>query len=640
MASMYSKSQIYGRGIAQFFQFTFVVLLFVLSTIAHAQVSKKAQKFFDAADYAIGLNDFQTAKVNLELALNAEPDFEKAHLYLANVLFKMNAYDEAISAYKKVMTFEKYPARIQLNLAKSYFEIGDFEQCISTLDVFLKNEKLSDKTRSSAKLLRTNAEFGIESKERAIDFQPINLGIAINSEFNEYMPALSADEAHLFYTRKAQGQEDLFESNNVDGTWKPSDLMEEDVISTGHNEGAHCISADGNVLLYTICNERNTLGSCDIYLSKRVGNGWTLPKNIGKPINSFSWEAQPSISADGQSIYFVSNRAGGFGGKDIWVSHFKEGRWQTPENLGAGVNTAGDEQTPFIHFDNQTLYFSSDGRPGLGKQDIYFSRRTQNGQFASSENLGYPINTSANESGLNISLDGKTAYYAAERKEGFGGLDIYQFETPEHALPKQVTYVKATVRNAETKAVINADIKISTLVGVVYPIKKRTSDGSFLICLNVGNAYSLQVTEPGFVMNSLHFEPKASNDRKAIVLDIDLEPIKHGASMVLENVFFESNSFELLETSTAELDELVLMMQQQPNIRIEISGHTDNVGTSEYNLNLSQQRAQSVAKYLFNKGIANHRIVSKGFGDTKPITENDTDAGRSQNRRTEFKILE
>ncbi|MEZ5008447.1 MAG: OmpA family protein [Chitinophagales bacterium] len=615
-----------------------LVLTIGVNTTIHAQVSKKAQKYFDEADYDIGLNLFESAKEKLLLALKASPNFDKAHLYLANVNFQLEDFEGAIEEYNYVIQKESYPFVVNLYVARAYFSTQQFDPALKYIDLFLANDKISSTARITAERLKRNAQFSKEAIKHPFDYQPKNLGEAVNSADSEYMPYLSADEETVIYTRKIHNQEDLYITGKKGDEWMPSKPMEEGVITTGHNEGAHCISANGKMLLYTICNEKNTLGSCDIYISKRVKDGWSFPVNIGKPISSFSWDAQPSLSADGLSLYFVSNRSGGYGGKDIWVSHYQNKRWQEPINLGPEINTEYDEQSPFIHFDNETLYFSSDGHPGLGKQDIYFSK-LKDSVFTKPINLGWPINTHQNESGLNISLDGNVAYYAAEKPEGFGELDIYEFKTPDFAKPKRVTYVKANIFDQVTQQSIDAEFVLSDLEGNLTPITSVTEDGSFLICLPSGKDYSLHVKKDGYLFESYNFQLKDTVQRNAHVLKINLEPMEKGKSIVLNNVFFQTNSFELLPESKVELDELFHLLSLHPTAIVEISGHTDNIGHTTYNLVLSQKRAQSVVNYLIEKGIASDRLKAKGYADIKPIADNDTPEGRAKNRRTEFMVI-
>jgi outer membrane protein OmpA-like peptidoglycan-associated protein/tetratricopeptide (TPR) repeat protein len=602
-----------------------------------AQISKKAQQYFDDANYDIGLNRFEEAKRKLLIAVESSPNFAQAHLFLANTYYQLGEYANAIPEYEYTLKQPSFPNKVHIYLAKCYFETHAFDKTIEAIDRYLSNDKITEANRLEANQIKINAAFSAVAIQKPVPFEPFNLGENVNSADDEYLASLNADESIVLFTRKINGQEDLYQTGRIDGTWKLAEVVEEEVISTGHNEGAHCISADGKLLLITICNKNPTIGSCDIYVSKKSKKSWSEPVNIGKPINSVGWDAQPSLSADGKSIYFVSNRAGGFGGKDIWVSHNSEGIWNEPINLGPTINTVFDEQTPFIHFDNETLYFSSDGHPGLGKQDVYFSRKVNN-VFTTPVNFGYPINTSLNESGISISLDGQEAFFAAERTDGLGGLDIYQFKTPIAAQPKRVTYVKATILDEQNNP-LAAHYTLTDLTNNETILNAMDEDGNLLIALPSGREYALHVKKEGYLFESYHFQLKDTVERKAYVIEIALSPLVSGEKTVLNNVFFELDSYTLMPNSFLELNNLVELLVNYPNLQLEISGHTDNIGTSTYNLELSQKRAESVVKYLVDKGIASNRLIAKGYGSTQPNFSNDTAEGRLKNRRTEFKVI-
>jgi len=616
----------------------FIVSLLSIPMTGIAQVPKKALKYFNEANYDIGLNQYDLAKEKLMLAVKAYPDYEKAHLYLADIYYQEKDYAAALDEYHWVKNSGSHPGRVELFMSRIYFAVRDFTASVSLVDEYLSNENITDKARLNAELLRKNALFSEKAIAEAWSFLPVNLGIEVNSKNSEYLPSMNADESTVIFTRKIRGQEDLFVTGVDNGKWLEAVPIDEGTINTGHNEGAHCISSNGKLLFYTICNERNTRGSCDLYISKRQQNGWSAPLNLGPPLNSVAWDSQPSLSADGKTLYFVSNRRGGFGGKDIWMSRWENGLWKEPLNLGPAINTPHDEQTPFIHFDNETLYFSSDGHPGMGKQDIYFSR-FRDGQWMEPVNLGYPFNTQQVESGLNISLDGKKAYYAAERDDGFGELDIYEFELPPFARPNRVTYVRAKIVDKQTGKPVETEFVLQDLGDKKVNITNTAIDGEFLICLPSGSDYSLHIKEDGYLLESFHFSLKDTVERKAFTLKIEIEAIETGQSVVLRNVFFETDSYDLLPESFSELEELYHFLIKHPDVNLEISGHTDNRGSRAYNMTLSLQRAQSVVSYLNSKGFDEGRLSAKGYGPDLPIADNSTRAGQAENRRTEFKIL-
>jgi outer membrane protein OmpA-like peptidoglycan-associated protein/Tol biopolymer transport system component len=631
---MIIKSKIKATAVA----ITAVVMMLTVSAAAQ-DIPKKALKYFNEANYDIGLEQFGTAKEKLAQAINVYPEYEQARLYLADIHYTEGDYAAALEQYGWIRDHGPHASRVELFMARSAFQLMDFDRTIALLDDYLSNETISDRARNNAKQLKINAQFSKSAVANAYDFEPHNLGDSVNSEHNEYLPALNADETTVIFTRKLRGQEDLFVTGMEGRAWKKAAPIDEGTINTGHNEGAHCISADGRTLLYTICNERFTRGSCDLYISRLKKDGWSPPRNLGPPLNSVAWDSQPTLSADGKSIYFVSNRRGGYGGFDLYVSHYNGEQWGEPENLGPVINTANDDQAPFIHFDNRTLYFSSDGHPGMGKQDLFFSR-LEDGQWSEPVNMGYPVNTSAEESGLCISLDGTKAYYAAERSDGKGGLDIYAFDLPDFARPERVTYVKGRILDSETGQPVNAQILLQDLTGETGQISRIAIDGEFLVCLPSGSNYSLHVKEEGYVFESLNFSLKDTVQRQAFVLDINLHPVAPGHVVILRNIFFETDSFSLMPASGRELEELFLLLEKYPAVRVEISGHTDSTGDRDYNMALSEKRAQSVVNYLVAKGIGSDRLIAVGSGPDRPIADNTTPEGRAENRRTEFRILE
>ncbi|MBX7182583.1 MAG: OmpA family protein, partial [Bacteroidia bacterium] len=413
-------------------------------------------------------------------------------------------------------------------------------------------------------------------------------------------------------------------------------------INTDGNEGAQCISPDGQWIFMTACNRRDGEGSCDIYISHKTANGWSEPRNPKSPLNSAKWESQPGFSVDGKTLYFSSNRPGGKGGMDIWYSTFVTGKgWGEPKNLVI-VNTPGNEQSPFIHPDDQTLYFSSNGLPGMGEADLFYCRRQPDGYWGIPQNLGYPINTPGDEQSLIVSATGDTAFISTDKKGGFGNLDIYSFALYPEARPQTVTYFKGKITDKDNRQPLEANFELIDIA--TGEIKARSSStpgtGEFLVSLPMNRNYALNVSKDNYLFFSESFELKGSNSAsKPVFKNVELSPIKAGEKVVLKNIFFDSNKFDLKSESNAELDKLVELLKKNPSMKIEISGHTDNIGNKTANKTLSENRAKSVIDFLISKGIESGRLVPKGYGDEKPIDSNETETGRANNRRTEMTIL-
>jgi outer membrane protein OmpA-like peptidoglycan-associated protein len=412
-------------------------------------------------------------------------------------------------------------------------------------------------------------------------------------------------------------------------------------INTPENEGTITLSPDGQYVFFTGCNRQDGQGSCDLYFSALDGDQWKEPKNLGFPINTRAWESQPSLSFDGKTIYFTSDRPGGYGGMDIWFSTYNKGKWSAPQNIGPEINTPGNEQCPMIAKDDQTLYFNTDGRVGMGGVDLFICRKTPDGRWGKAENLGYPINTHADEICLVLTANGENAFYVSKRPGGAGGLDLYEFKLYEQARPKKTGYVKGVVFDAITKLKLKAKIELidlATAKTVVEAYSNKLS-GEFIICLQGNKDYALNVSCEGYLFHSENFSLKNQSATDPLVLSVPLYPIEAGGKVVLKNIFFDVDQYVLKTESKIELDKLVSFLKANATLTIEVSGHTDNSGNKQKNLDLSFNRAKAVVSYLVEQGIASNRLTARGYADAQPIADNKTEAGRKQNRRTEFKIL-
>jgi outer membrane protein OmpA-like peptidoglycan-associated protein len=332
---------------------------------------------------------------------------------------------------------------------------------------------------------------------------------------------------------------------------------------------------------------------------------------------------------------------GGYGGKDIWVSTRQpNGRWGKPANLGPDVNTSADEGCPFIHPDNQTLYFNSNGHDGYGLTDLFLVRKKDDDSWGVPLNLGFPINTIDDEGSLIVAADGKTGFYASDGADTRGGLDLYEFELRNDIRASKVLWVKGKVydvknNNGLPSAVELTDINTRKLLSKI----QTDEEGNYLITLPVGKNYAFNVNRKGYLFYSDNFETKPGFADSAMQINIPLQPLEAGATVVLKNIFFASNQFQLKDESVAELEKLLQLLIDNPTTQIMISGHTDNVGSAADNLALSTSRAKSVVQFLQKNGIEPSRLVSKGWGASKPIADNTTEENKAKNRRTELSIL-
>lgn len=611
---------------------------------------KRARFHYDKAmaAYSEGLSN--AAWKYLQIAKKTEPCFAQIYMLEAILFEDAKRTDSAINAYQRALAIDPdvFP-NAYYSLAGLQARSGRYAEADRNLEKFLSYPDISPKLREKASMLQMRNKEALELAATAVPFQPKNLGSNINTEFEEYLPFVTVDDQMMIFTRRyiPQGdistlEEDFFFSlRDSLGNWQPAQRMEEP-INSAENEGALSISPDGRYLFFAGCNRPDGRGSCDIYASIRKGDGWGRPFNIGQPVNTTHWESQPCMSSDGKTLYFTSTRPGGFGKSDLWRSTVSNGGiWSEPENLGPNINTAGDENSPFLHPDGKTLYFASNGHGGMGGMDLFVSRMDSLGRWSAPQNLGYPINTSADETTLSVNAKGDTAYFSSDNLGGFGKKDIYSFPLYEQARPTTVSFMKGIVADAATDRPLAARFELISLKSGQTRISSvaNAKTGEFLVCLPVDEPFALNVSCPGYLFHSEHIALDYSSRNTPVNKHIALQPIQHGIHIVLENIFYETNKFNLDRSSTGELERLFLFMAQNPQIRVEISGHTDNVGTAQYNKTLSENRAKAVADYLIGKGIAPERIEAKGYGFEKPVADNQSEEGRARNRRTELKIL-
>lgn len=631
-----------------------------LSQTQLSSKSKKAVRFYEEGMKNYGLRYYDAAEANLTLALQEDDKFIEAYLSLAELYMDMRHFGESIKMYKKCISINPdfFPGAY-LNLAELEFIDGKYSEAKGNYNKYLTYENISEKSRRSALAGISNCDFALWSVEHPVPFNPQNMGSSINNELDQYWPSISVDEQTFVFTlllpkgqKVEEGpdvqrnsinmQEDFYISTNSKDGWTPAENAGMP-LNTADNEGAQTLSADGKEMYFTACNRKSGLGLCDIYYSYWNGKVWTTPRNLGAPVNSRYKETQPSLSPDGRTLYFASNRPGGKGGLDLWQSTQQEdGTWSEPVNLSDSINTSGEEQSPFIHPDNESLYFSSTGLQGMGRFDLFLSRKNSEGGWSKPKNLGYPINTNFNEEGLVVNSKGTTAFYSSTREGGFGGRDIYQFEIPVEIRPKPVSYMKGTVYDIETKKPLRAKFELIDLKSekIIMQSYSSTADGTFLISIPAGHDYALNANTPGYLFFSENFTMTHGDYAKPFLMDVPLSPIRQGEKSILRNIFFDTDKFTLKSESKVELDRLLKLLNENATIKIQISGHTDNSGTPEHNRVLSENRAKTVVSYLTENGIDIKRLVAKGYGETQPIASNDTEEGRAQNRRTEFMILE
>lgn len=625
-----------------------VLLLCSLGTIAQydpSKISKKAMDLYEKGLEKARDGDFDEGIKTLRQAVKISPKFLDAYLSIAGMYGELKNYQLAIDNYEMAKSidveyFKDYNLPYSINFAGK----GEFDKALAAVNEFLTIPNLNESSIKAGEYRKKSYQFAIDYAQQKplgeYKFEPINLGDSVNSEVSEYFPTITLDGEQLVFTRKVRSiNEDFYGARRSKNGWTTSEPLTGN-INSNLSEGAQNISQDGQWLIFTGCLFPEGFGSCDLYISYLTDEGWSQPENLGRIINTEAWETAPSLSPDKRDLYFTSNRPGGYGGSDIYVSHrLPNGKWTEPENLGPEVNTVGEENCAFIHADNQTLYFNSSGHMGYGGNDLFMVKK-EGEKWSKAVNLGYPINTIENEGSLVIAADAKTAYYASDRSDSKGGLDIYTFELRSDIRPARTLWVKGRVLDKKTQKGLPSAVELTDLSNQQVLSRVQTDEtGNYLITLPVGKDYAFNVNRKGYLFFSENFSLSQKIPDSTYHIDIPLQPIEANAAIILKNIFFDVNKYDLKTESTSELDKVVMLLKDNPTLKIQISGHTDNVGKAADNLKLSNDRAQSVVKYIVTKGIDIKRLTFKGFGATVPIATNDTEEGRARNRRTELSVI-
>ena len=645
--------------------------------------NKKAIKLFEQGKVAPAQSiDQQTRTPNykegirlMERAIKKAPNFWEAHMFAGEMSELIHDYPAAIYHFKKALSLNPKPSSTgstYFYLANLQLAVGDYDAAINNIDLFQTFRNANPKLLKNAQQIRANCVFAKHAMENPSSFNPINIGPGINTKDPEYFPTITVDGKTILFTRQitdsrvntpSKTQEDFFISHLTSDTiWQTAIAMPSNV-NTVNNEGAPSISADGRSLVFVACpditggnygTDRNGQGSCDLFYSKKLGNTWTNPINLPGKVNTPAWESQPSLSADGKTMYFIRrvSRRGEPRNSDIFVTHLDHnGKWGVAKRLPSYINTPGLEESVLIHPDGKTLYFASRGHIGMGGLDLFLCRLNNDGTWSKPENLGYPINTKYDENSLMVSPNGEIAFFASDREGGFGNLDIYYFTMPESLRPTKTLYFEGLVYNINTRKPIPGKfelIDIATGELVIVSEADRLT-GEFIVSLPTNREYALNVSYPGYTFFSKNVNMKSPENLDAIHMDMPMIPIEKSNSepIILANIFFDLAQSTLREESYVELTKLLEFLKENASIKIEIGGHTDSRGDGTKNKILSENRAKSVEEYLISKGIDRNRLTSKGYASTKPIytdaqikaMSSGQEKAHQSNRRTEYKII-
>jgi outer membrane protein OmpA-like peptidoglycan-associated protein/tetratricopeptide (TPR) repeat protein len=653
--------------IATIFFFSFVSLAISFSQenyITRKTASTKLNEAIDKSKKEFREGDLKAAIKTLDKVIEKEPTFIDAFFQKAIIYNYVKKYADAEIAFEKALAISAtYEPEAYYSLAEVEVLQGKNDEAIAHYEALLKSKSTNVEGLKKAREKVNTLKFTAEAMKNPVAFTPIKLSESINTDAQEYFPCITADGESLIFTRRGKTGEDFYFSKKENDKWAEATAIT--TLNTLGNEGGQSISADGRTIVYTACGRPGGYGDCDLYFSEYTNGKWTTTKNMGANVNSRVWDSHPALSADGRIVYFSSSRSGGLGLADIWFTERQnDGSWSVVKNLGAPINTENDDVFPFIHQDGQTFYYASNGYPGMGGKDLFFTRKDEKNEWLTPKNMGYPINSAADETGLVVSLDGKKAYFASSDRSteatktdapsrfAFENIDIFSFDLYQEAQPKAVTYVKGNVFDVKNNQKLRAkaeiiDLATQKIVSTIISDEK----GEFLICLTSGKNYALNVYRKNYSFYSDNFSlGEELQVAKPYNLDIPLIPLEKTVvttttptvtekPIVLKNIFFETGSAKLKNESILELNMLKNLLTENPTLKIQINGHTDNVGNDADNMSLSNNRAKAVFDFLIQQKIESNRLIFKGFGESTPIATNDTPEGRQQNRRTEYQII-
>lgn len=572
------------------------------------------------------------------------PDFHADVYYQLGVIYYSEKSD--CKAYEYFKRFLEFPSDDETRLSRNYDkQIQDVEDIMAEVDFYCNFYK------------------------NKVPFDPTLVKNVSTASKDEYLPMISPDNELMFYTREFDHKDlgdvvtqriQQFSKSARSSAYVDFDGGEalEKPFNVGPKYGGASISLNNKELYICACNKQADYWNCDLYVTKydkveiegKEKMMWSELENLGPNINGpDSWEAQPSLSADGNTLYFASARPGGYGKIDIYYSERQEdGTWGEAKNCGRPLNTIGSDKAPFMHSDSKTLYFvaeTSEERLGAGGFDLFYTRQKEDGKWSVPRNIGHPINTEGNEEGIIVSTDGEHAYFSSDgTRGGVGGKDIFYFTLPQEARPDKVVLMKGKISTENVADIKDAQLEVRFESGkVVKQQIKIEDDGEYVAVANVGKGTEdalLEIKKEGKAFESKLIKKEETSITFVKEQELEIKDIKKGSNHTINDILFSSNSSEISQSSKLVLDGFASWLNDNPTIKIEIQGHTDDVGRDEDNLALSQDRAFSVMEYLSTVGgVKASRIKFKGYGETKPKVPNDSDKNRAKNRRTDFLIL-
>ncbi|WP_187146260.1 OmpA family protein [Candidatus Amoebophilus asiaticus] len=586
----------------------------------------------------------------LKESIKKDKKFVEAYFELAIIYKNLEKFKQAEQLLDKAKIY--IPAKdvhLHYKISHLYYRIGAYKKAKTAFQRIPTESKKPKLLQAKIYILQQNLSLALEKIQRPLVFNPRKLPTPLNQFASQYFPVLTVDQQTILFTAlvnyAGRYRENIYISyKDKFGKWTVPTSISEQINGITSNEGTCTISADKRTLVFTSCSREGNYGVCDLYISYRKGTEWTKPQNLGPHINSKGWQSQPSLSADGKILYFVSERKGNYGKNDIWKSTLQtDGQWSKPVNLGPVINSKAREISPFIHPNGQTLFFASNRTPSMGGFDIYYSNLV-NGEWTEPINLGYPINNHKDQASIFITADGKKGYYAdGKRKDcNYHKSYIYEFDMPDNLIlmPKSNT-VKLKVLDAKTEQPIVAQVEVydMDIDTCQQHLTLDSVDGEATITINADKEYLVHISKDGHLFEIKYISYK-NQDHSPIISEetVVLQPIEINQTKILKNVYFKYDEYSLNKKSYIELDRLVAFLKTNPDITIELEGHTDHIGSDEYNQQLSTKRAKAIYEYLLQAGIANDRVNYKGYGKTRPIAPNDSQENQQLNRRVAFRI--
>ena len=632
------------------------LLFFSFSVFAQNEceegVSSSAKKHYKKAEDAASNWQYEKAYSFLEKALEEHSNYAKALFLYGQLKMEKEEFEHAQELLiKGVSICPMYSKEMYWLIASMAFEVGNYDRAAQYYESYLRFFGLSEEKKALAQERWDEARFLIEMYAMPVPFNPQPVP-GISTKDDEYLPILSPDNHIAFYTRRrvkqemgmlrAQTVEEFVFSSMEEGAFNLGDLMPHP-FNLHDNEGGASLTIDNNELFLTICEPVNGYNNCDIYYSARKDSFWTSLRRLLYPVNKLdSWESQPTVSSDGNTLLFTSIRPGGKGGADIYsVSRTENGSWGDLQSLS--INTLKDEKSPFLHPDNQTLYFSSNGHRGLGGLDIFYVKKDTTGNWGKPQNIGYPINSEADDLGFFVSTDGKTAYFASNKLGDKFGWDVYHFPLYEEARPERVLFLKGDVLDEFGDPLFASSVEIKSMKDDrSFEVDVDVETGRYVAAVVLDKDEDVMVTvkNDSYAFNSQYVSATDEDFESPVKLDFDMKEIQEGEAFRINNIYFETDSFSLNQQAKHVLSVFVSFLQNRKDLKVAIYGHTDSDGDDEANLLLSTKRAQSVYDFLIAGGVYSDRLSYEGFGEQKPLETNMSEEGRSHNRRTEFYIVE